>query len=247
MHGVNISTENAVGLGKLAQKFDISLTAHGPYYINLASLEKPKYHASLNRVKNTLIAGHQINATSITFHPAFYQDRPPEKVTAIVEKALLAILTDEKLLAETNNKPPLLSLETTGKPSQWGSLEESLTTADKINQKLGEFKVSACIDFAHLHARSNGEFNTRKEFLSIIDLTEKTLGKEALEKLHMHISGINYTEKGERNHLILEESDLNYKEILQVLKEKNVSGWVVCESPNLEDDAKLMKEYYESL
>ena len=56
-----------------------------------------------------------------------------------------------------------------------------------------------------------------------------------------------YTQKGERKHLNLEESDMNYKDLLKAMKQFNVKGAVVCESPNIEDDAQLLKNYYLSL
>ena len=65
--------------------------------------------------------------------------------------------------------------------------------------------------------------------------------------MHIHCSGIKYGPKGELKHLDLEESDFNYKELLKALKEFNVKGLFVCESPNLEDDALLMKKYYDRL
>ena len=40
---------------------------------------------------------------------------------------------------------------------------------------------------------------------------------------------------------------MNYIELLKVLKEFNIKGALVCESPNIEEDAKLLKETYLSL
>lgn len=245
VRGVNISDESALELGELAAQKEITLTAHGPYYINLASLEKPKYHASLNRIKKTYKAAKFLKAKSITFHAAFYQKQDPKKVSEIVRKAILDILKSDTDCAEDNS--PLISPETTGKPSQWGTVEEICEVSDAINQELGVFRASICIDFAHLHARTNGQLNTYEEFSEILETVETKLGREALDNLHMHISGINYSPKGERNHLNLEEADLNYKDILRALKDHNVGGWAVCESPNLEDDAALLKKEYERL
>ena len=75
-------------------------------------------------------------------------------------------------------------------------------------------------------------------------LLEKKCGKEAIQNMHIHLSGINYTEKGERNHLILKESDMNYKDVLQVLKDFNAKGVLVCESPNIEEDALILQKTF---
>jgi deoxyribonuclease-4 len=58
------------------------------------------------------------------------------------------------------------------------------------------------------------------------------------------VSGIAYGKKGERNHLNLTESDFQYTELLQALKDYDAQGMVICESPNLEDDALLLQETY---
>jgi deoxyribonuclease-4 len=71
------------------------------------------------------------------------------------------------------------------------------------------------------------------------------LGRAALENMHIHVSGIRYGRKGERNHLNLEESDFRYIELLSALKDYDVGGMLICESPNLEEDARLLQETYD--
>ena len=61
------------------------------------------------------------------------------------------------------------------------------------------------------------------------------------------MAGIEYTAKGEKQHLNFEESDFNYKDLLKAFKDFDVKGAIVCESPNIEDDAKLIRDYYYSL
>ena len=65
--------------------------------------------------------------------------------------------------------------------------------------------------------------------------------------MHCHIQGILYTEKGEKSHLNLEESDFNYVELMDAFREYKVRGLVVCESPNLEEDAMLLKKTFSSI
>ena len=104
-----------------------------------------------------------------------------------------------------------------------------------------------CIDFSHLHARSGGKWNTTEEFRQILEMIESGLGREALDLMHIHLSGIEYSEKGERHHLILEESDMRWRELLSVWKEFRIKGTVTCESPNVEQDALLLKKTYATL
>lgn len=252
VYGINISEKSARSLGQLAKEKNITLTVHGPYYINLASKEHPKYHASISRVQKTILAAQWLQAPTLTFHAGFYQGRSDEETTAIIEKALLECVTDENFLKksqeDTNGSAiPLISLETTGKPTQWGSLEEIVSTSARLNEKLGREQFSVCVDFAHIYARSNGSWNSYDEFMQILEKIEAGLGKEALTHLHMHVSGINYTAKGEKSHMKFEAADFKYKDLMKALKDKDVSGWLVCESPILEDDALLLKKVWKNL
>jgi len=104
-----------------------------------------------------------------------------------------------------------------------------------------------CIDFSHNWARYAGKKNnTKEEFKQILTEIEKNLGKTALNNMHIHISGIAYGEKGERNHLILKESKFNYKDLIKTLKEFKCKGVVTCESPNIEQDSLLLQKTYKN-
>ena len=65
--------------------------------------------------------------------------------------------------------------------------------------------------------------------------------------MHIHFSGIQYSTKGEIKHLAFKDSDLNYVELLKALRDYEVKGLVICESPILEDDALLLQETYNDL
>jgi deoxyribonuclease-4 len=81
----------------------------------------------------------------------------------------------------------------------------------------------------------------------VLEQIKNGLGDEAIANMHIHVSGIAYGQKGERKHLDLEESDLNYTELLQALKDYKAGGLVICESPSLEADALLLQESYHRL
>ncbi len=62
--------------------------------------------------------------------------------------------------------------------------------------------------------------------------------------MHIHVSGILYSRKGEREHINLQESDLNYRALVEVWREFNIRGVVISESPNIEEDALLLKRLF---
>jgi deoxyribonuclease-4 len=134
----------------------------------------------------------------------------------------------------------ILRPETTGKRTQFGSLEEVLSLSAEVEG------IQPCIDFSHLHART-GRSNSKEEFKTILSTIETQLGRRALDDMHIHLSGIEYSRKGERNHLNLLDSDLKFSELLEAWKEFDIKGLVISESPNLEGDATLLRDSYKGL
>ncbi len=119
---------------------------------------------------------------------------------------------------------------------------------DTIEMSLAIPGVLPCIDFAHLHARSgDGSVNTYPEWVNLLNGYAKSLGQKSLSSLHIHLSGIEYSEQGERNHLPLKESDLKITELFKALHDTGCSGRILCESPILEDDALYMQDLWKNI
>ena len=237
VHGVRMTEANQNLVRDIVKEKNMVITAHGPYYINLNSKEDEKIEASVKRILDTARMGQSLGAFSVTYHAAFYMGKSSKEVSERVHKSMeeiCTVLDEEKL--DIWVRP-----ETTGKPTQWGNLEEIVEVSKNFKQ------VLPCVDFSHLHARTNGLYNTYDEFCAIFDTIGTELGDYALNNFHAHIAGIEYGEKGEKKHLLLEESDMNYKDLLKAFKKFDVKGVVVCESPIMEKDAVILKEFYNSL
>jgi deoxyribonuclease-4 len=191
-------------------------------------------HMSKERILQTARIAALFGARSITFHAAFYLGNTPAETYATVKKHLQEIVNT---LRKEGNKVTI-SPEVTGKPSQFGTLEELLQLSTEIEG------VLPCIDFSHWHART-GRANSYREFSDVLDRVENKLGRRALDNMHMHVSGIAYGKKGEIKHLMLPDSDFHYADLLKALKERRAKGVVVCESvPDLEQDALLLQQTY---
>ncbi len=237
VRGVKMQPAAAKKLKPIAEENDVVLTAHAPYYINLNTDEKAKFHASIKRIYDTAKIADLAGGYSITFHAAYYMKSSPEDTFNAVKMAMKELI--DKLNQE--NIKIWIRPETTGKGSQFGSIQEIISLSQQLDQ------VLPCVDFAHLYARSVGDINTKDQFSSIMHEIEKGLGKEAIKNMHIHMSGMNFGPKGERNHLEMKDSDFNYKAVLQSLKDFNAKGVVISESPNIEEDALMMKKYFERL
>ena len=235
VHGVRMKDEHRSFVKEKSK--DLVITAHGPFYINLNSQEDDKIDASVQRIIDTASVASQAGAFSITYHAAFYMGKDKEEVYNQVKAQTKRIVN----VLEKENINVWIRPETTGKATQWGDLDEIINLSKEFEQ------VLPCVDFSHLHARTAGEYNTYDEFSKVLEKMGTEIGQYALDNFHGHLAGIEYTAKGERQHLNLEESDMNYKDLIKALKEFEVKGALVCESPNIEDDCKLLKTYYNSL
>ncbi len=233
----SFSSEKAArAIETCAGRNNIGLTAHAPYFINLNAADNGKLEASRKRIVDTAYYGHLSGAVSIVFHAGFYLAGDRNAVYDRIASELEGIVAEVRCMGIGVDIRP----ELTGKDSQFGSLEEILRLSRDVDG------VLPCIDWSHLHARRGGN-NTEGEFRAVLDAVRDMLGDTALKRLHMHLSGIEYGPKGERKHRNLVDSDFNYRDLLKVLKTEGASGFLICESPSLENDALLLKNYYESL
>ena len=223
-------------VAEVAAEEGIKLSAHAPYYINFNAHEPEKITASQERLYRTAKIASLCGAQNAIFHTAFYLGDEPEKAYGVIKKSL------EELLGRLEREKIRITLrpEVMGKPSQFGTVEEVIKLCNELKG------LAPCMDFAHWHARSGAD-NSYEEFVSVLKQFEKGLGRAALEDMHIHLSGINYGPKGERNHLNLEESDLQYIEFLRAIRDYEVGGRVICESPNLKEDAMLLQKTYNDL
>lgn len=235
VQGVRMSDKSRQVVKDASKKY--TFTAHGPFFINLNAREQEKIDASITRIIDTATVANEFGGYSITYHAAFYLGNDKDVVFKRVADRTAQII---EILEKENNKI-WIRPETTGKATQWGDIDEIIKLSKEFDQ------VLPCVDFSHIHARSGGAFNTYDEFCGILDNIVSNLGEKAMNNFHAHLAGIAYTAKGEKNHLPLEESDMNYKDLLKAMKKFDVKGVVVCESPNIEDDCKLIKDYYNSL
>ena len=233
---VSIAEKTAAKVRQEAEKCRVALSVHAPYYINLNSAEADKVTASRERILKAARAGWLCGARNIVFHAAFYHDDPPDVVYERVRGHLVELT--QELRAAGNDT--VLRPETTGKHTQFGTLEELLALSREVEG------VAPCVDLAHLHART-GENNSYEEFAAILGSIEKELGQAGLEDMHIHLSGIEYGPRGEREHIMLAEADMRYVEVLQALMDFRVKGLLVCESPFQEIDALILQEAYRQL
>ncbi|MBW7919022.1 MAG: TIM barrel protein [Anaerolineales bacterium] len=232
VQAVRVSEETCAAIKAAGAAHGVALSVHAPYFINL-NADKDEWPKSRKRLMDAAHYGHLAGATEIVFHPGSYFGRDPREVM----KAALPRL--EKCVVELRKagNPVTLRPETMGKSAMLGSFEDALEMSRQIAG------VQPCLDFAHLHARpGDGTVNSADEWSRLLERYAQVLGAQTLTNLHIHLSGIEYGPKGEKNHLPLDEADLKWKDLLKTLKKFGCGGRILCESPIMEEDALRMKK-----
>ncbi|MBI5580482.1 MAG: TIM barrel protein [Deltaproteobacteria bacterium] len=221
-YGVRMKPEQAEAVGALARQKNITLSIHAPYYVNLASNDPAKLAASNERIQASCRMAAIMGARNVVFHAGFYQGHSAEKTFARIAKAI------EKLQAvvRKNRWAVALCPETTGKPSQFGSLDECLLLA-------GETGCEFTVDFSHLLARAGG----RLDYGKVLDRLPP--------KFHAHFSGIEYGPKGEKRHV--RTSPKFFAPLAQELARRKIDLTLISESPAPYRDAAMMKRVIQRL
>jgi deoxyribonuclease-4 len=232
VQSVRVTETTCAAIKQAGGEQGVSLSVHAPYFINL-NADEEEWPKSRKRLMDAAHYGNQAGATDIIFHPGSYFERSPAEVLKVAIPRLKDCVRE---LRKAKN-PVILRPETMGKSAMLGSLEDTLEMSQAVEG------VQPCLDFAHLHARpGDGTMNTLKEWTGLLEVYQSSLGKEALKNFHIHLSGIEYGPKGEKNHLKLVEADLDLKALFRALKDFGCGGRILCESPIMEEDALIMKK-----
>ena len=234
VQSVRVKEETCITIRDAAETHQVALSVHAPYFINLNANEQ-EWPKSRKRLMDAAHYGFLAGATDIIFHPGSYFGLEPDQVLPVAIDRLGECVHELQQAGNT----VILRPETMGKGAMLGSLEDTLRMSQAIEN------VQPCIDFAHLYARTgDGSVNDYDSWAQGLQAYAEALGQEALQSLHIHLSGIAFGPKGEKEHLPVQESGLKIEEIFKALHAFSCRGRILCESPAMEDDALYMKEIW---
>ncbi|NIR86786.1 TIM barrel protein [Candidatus Bathyarchaeota archaeon] len=225
--------ESAEKLGANAREHDVWLTVHGSYFINFCG-KVETIEASKNRLIACATAADWMGAHLVVFHPGFYGKRSPKEALELCVKAMGDVVESMKSLGIGEVR---LGPETTGKSSQLGSLDEVLTLCERVGS------TEPVIDWAHIHAREGGRMKTESDFRVVTNEIEKRLGSEAVRNLHCHFTRVEFTEKGEKRHHVLDEVEYgpDFQHFATIVAELDLNPVIISESPILDVDSQKMR------
>ena len=131
--------------------------------------------------------------------------------------------------------------ETMGKIGQLGTLDEvlALCSVDK--------RITPCIDFGHLNARTLGGIRSKEDYAAILDRMAEKLGDQRAERFHVHFSRIEYSAGGEKRHWTFAETQFGPEPqpLMELLAERKLQPVIICESAGTQaEDAGTMQQMY---
>ncbi|MGB9803823.1 TIM barrel protein [Desulfofundulus sp.] len=241
VRGVHIKETTARKLGELARANGIFLSIHAPYYITLGTADPVLREKTRMHLLKSMQAAWWMGASPVVFHPGTGGGRDRAGTMARARELLLEVLAAAE---EMGLAGICLAPETAGKPAQLGNLEEVLEFCSL------DSRVVPAVDFAHIHAAGQGALKTAEDFAAVLDVIESRLGREAVQKLHIHFSPIEFNRAGEKRHRTTLDTGYgpDFSLLAELIVERNLTPTIICESWDRQvEDALVFKALYERM
>lgn len=239
--GVRLGLDKAAEMARRAEKPDILFSVHAPYFISMSSMVEETRLKSIDYILQSCRLVRALGGRRVIFHSGSCGKQSREEA---LEKALDTMQRMVKAVDEEGFGDITLCPETMGKIGQLGTLDEvlALCRVDK--------RITPCIDFGHLNARTLGGIQTKQDYADILDRMQQVLQDERARNFHVHFSRIEWSKGGEKRHWTFADTQFGpeYPPLIQLLKERQLSPVIICESAGTQaEDALSMQEYYQSL
>ena len=238
--GVRLGLDKARQMADDAAARGILFSVHAPYYISASSLDEEKRLNSVNYLLQSAALCRALGGRRVIFHSGSCGRQSRE---AALEKALDTLKRAQDALDEAGFAEITLCPETMGKIGQLGTLEEVLALCGV------DRRITPCIDFGHLNARTLGGIRSKADYAAILDRIGEALGDARARQFHVHFSRIEYSRGGEKRHWTFAETQFGPEPqpLMELLAERGLAPVIICESAGTQaEDAKTMKRFFEA-
>ena len=239
-HGGRLGLDKARQMADDAAARGILFSVHAPYYISASSLDEEKRLNSVNYLLQSAALCRALGGRRVIFHSGSCGRQSRE---AALEKALDTLKRAQDALDEAGFAEIILCPETMGKIGQLGTLEEVLALCGV------DRRITPCIDFGHLNARTLGGIRSKADYAAILDRIGEALGDARARQFHVHFSRIEYSKGGEKRHWTFAETQFGPEPqpLMELLAERGLAPVIICESAGTQaEDAKTMKRFFEA-
>ena len=238
--GVLLKNDTAKLLGEKAKEFNIEVSVHAPYFVNLATLNPEQQSKNEKYILDSLERLKLLGGKKCVLHSGTQTSFDRETAINLVKENILKVVDK----ATQNGFGDLfICPETMGKYTQIGNAEEIVDICSLHPMLVPTFY------FGHLNCLVQGSLKTKDDFKTLLELIKTKLGNK-INDLHIHFSKIQYSDKGEVKHLTFDDCEFgpDFNPLLQALIEMQVEPTIICESKDImAQDALKMKKMYLSL
>jgi deoxyribonuclease-4 len=214
--------------GEVARAADVALSVHAPIAGFMGHLERDKkYNMATGMLDHSAGVAVACGAELVVFHPGFYLGREREVALASVVEQLGFLR--ERLEGKGRAVP--FGIEVMGRVRDLGSLDDVIWIAERVDW------VRPVLDFAHLHATSDGAYLEAEAFAEALARADAVLEPGA--PFHVHFSDIAYANRNETKHLPYGEGTLRADPLAEALKRFDRPATIISESPDEESSQAI--------
>ncbi|MBI1978827.1 MAG: TIM barrel protein [Candidatus Aenigmarchaeota archaeon] len=230
---VYMNEKTAEEVGQVAKENEVRLSVHAPYYINLCSKDVKVIKESKERILKSLLIGEIAGADAVAVHAAYYSGLTSEQAYDKLKENVLDILDKARSKGMKHIK---FGLETMGRESQFGSLDEIIKLCRDVDSK----HLVPYIDWGHLFVRGKGKINYGEVFDKLKVLK--------LDHINSHFENVNKNKRGEfvDVHVPI-NGHPSFEPLAKEIVKRKFDITIISESPILEIDSLKMKSIFESI
>ena len=207
-------------LGDLAKENDIALSVHAPLFAFPGHPDEKKAKMALGALDRSAGLAAAAGAEVVVIHPGFWLGREREQTLDDVIRWLGTLRTR----LEEKDRAVVFGVEVMGRVSELGSIDDTLHIAERVPW------VRPVIDFAHMHATSDGAFTDAEAFAAVLEGADAVL--EGGVPFHIHFSDIAYANRNETKHLPYGDGTLRAEPLRDALARFDRPATVISESPD---------------
>src|SRR3954447_26267585 len=220
--------EFAGAFGRLAAKQDIALSVHAPIAGFMGHAERgKKLNMAVGMLDHSAGIAKEAGAELVVFHPGFLLGRSREDaIDSVVEQ-----LGELRERLEKKDRGGPFGIEGRGRVRGLGTAGAGFA----ISARCGW--VRPVLDFAHMHATSDGAFTSTEMFAGVLEVADTIIEPGA--PFHIHFSDIQFANRNETKHLPYGDGTLRAEPLGEALTRFDRAATVISEAPDLESDRAI--------
>lgn len=238
--GVKMGDKMAEEMKTELKKYNIAISVHAPYFINLGNPDAEAIKKSYNYIESCVRKVNLMGGNRVVIHVGSQSGLSREKALENCRKNLLFVVNR---LRENGFKDFLLCIETMGRYSMIGDYREicELCKTDP--------NIIPTLDFGHINCTEQGELQRKPQRMrEILEYCINEIGREKMQNVHIHFSAIVFGPRGEHKHTTLDDKkwSIPFEPLAKAVKEFKLDPVFICESEDImAQDAKRMQDIWQ--